>query len=77
MHNGFMHDWFGGHLFFMPLPMILFWGIVVVLLVWLFKSVIKKTNDAPKHSPLDIAKARYAKGEIDKTELDEIKRNIS
>lgn len=77
MHNGFMHDWFGGHLFFMPLPMILFWVILVLLLVWLFKSVIKTNNNASKDSPLDIAKARYAKGEIDKAELDEIKKNIT
>jgi putative membrane protein len=57
---------------------LLFWTIIFVLGIFLIKSLItySKTQGVAGKSALDIAKERYAKGEITKEELDEIKKNI-
>jgi putative membrane protein len=57
---------------------LLFWIIIIVLAYFLIKSLIEKNkpNSVEGKSALDIAKERYAKGEITKEELDEIKKNL-
>jgi putative membrane protein len=57
---------------------LLFWIIIIVLGYFLFKSLIEhnKTHGVEGKSALDIAKERYAKGEITKEELEEIKKNL-
>jgi len=57
---------------------LLFWVVIIVLGYFLVKSLIEKnrTEGAVGKSALDIAKERYAKGEITKEEFEEIKRNL-
>jgi putative membrane protein len=57
---------------------LLFWIVIIVLAYFLIKSLIEKNkpNSVEGKSALDIAKERYAKGEITKEELDEIKKNL-
>jgi Predicted membrane protein len=57
---------------------LLFWIIIIVLGYFLIKSLIEhnKTNSVEEKSALDLAKDRYAKGEITKEEFEEIKKNI-
>ncbi len=58
------------------------WMIVVFGMMWIFRTYGhghhhyqgRKLSD--NESPLDIAKSRYAKGEINKTEFDRIKKDI-
>jgi putative membrane protein len=46
--------------------------LVIVLIIFLFRN----TNvQSQTESPLEILKKRYAKGEITKEQVDEIKRN--
>jgi putative membrane protein len=57
---------------------LLFWIFIIVLGYFLIKSLIEhnKTQGVAGKSALDIAKERYAKGEITKEELEEIKKNL-
>jgi len=61
---------------------ILFWGAVIGLIVWLIIRLTKgeDKDKAEKHkpiNPIDIAKERYAKGEISKEEFEQFKKDLS
>jgi len=48
---------------------------VIVFLVWQYLKQDKNLGNS-KNSPLEILKQRYAKGEIDKEEYEEKKRDL-
>jgi putative membrane protein len=70
-----MNGWgmgFGGGIF-----MILFWVLVVLGIVYLFKLLMGGSkNRREPESALDILKKRYAKGEVSKEEFKEMKKDI-
>ena len=55
---------------------ILLFGILSLFAIWLIIQLIKFLIIKNTKTPFDIAKERYAKGEITKDELEEIKRNL-
>jgi putative membrane protein len=57
---------------------VLFWIIIIALAYFLIKSLIaqSRTRSGEGKSALDIAKERYAKGEITKEEFEEIKGRL-
>jgi putative membrane protein len=57
--------------------MVLFWGGIIALIIWAIKKLTERGTSTSKHYPLDIAKERYAKGEISEKEFENIKKNIS
>ena len=66
----------GGWGIFGVVMMVLFWVAVIVLVVWGIKQFTKEKTTTSKGA-LDIAKERYAKGEISKEEFEQIKRDLS
>lgn len=74
--NGGMGWWmmFGG------LFMLVFWGGIIALIVWGVKKLVERGSgpaNVERADPLDIAKERYARGEISKEEFNQIKRDLS
>ena len=61
--------------------MLLFWGVLIVLIVWGIKKLTERggsgSGTSEKRSPLDIAKERYASGEISREEFEQLKKDLS
>jgi putative membrane protein len=55
--------------------MILFWGGLIALAVWGIRRLIRH-DSIDKKEPLEIAKERYAKGEITKQQYEQIKKDL-
>ena len=60
--------------------MLLFWGGLMLLALWviglLFPSVKKQDNHQTLSSPDEILKTRYAQGEITKEQYEEMKHTL-
>ena len=69
-------DGYGG--WWMWLMMIIFWGIIIGLVIWGINALTRRTGGGGGGSnALDIARERYAKGEISHEEFEKIKKNLS
>ena len=66
------HMWFGGAM------MALFWIAVIIAIVFIVKSLMKTSGDrrTTDDKPLDIAKKRYARGEITRDEFERFKEDL-
>jgi putative membrane protein len=64
---------YGGMFFWL-----LFWILIIVIAYLLIKWLVEqnKTRSAGEKSALDIAKERYARGEITKEEFEEMKKRL-
>ncbi|MCX5998711.1 MAG: SHOCT domain-containing protein [Chloroflexi bacterium] len=57
---------------------VVFWGAIVGLIAWLVVAVTRHSASSDgKDNPLAIVKQRYAKGEINREEFEQIKRDLS
>ena len=56
---------------------VIFWGGLIAVIVWGIKKTTEKGGSTSKRNPLDIAKERYAKGEISREEFEQIKNDLS
>ena len=56
--------------------MVLIWGGLIALGILSFRWFMKHNNAADRQTPLDIAKERYAKGEITKEQFEQIKKDL-
>lgn len=69
MNFGFMS---GGWFF-----MVLFWVLIIIGIIALVKWLMQQSQDSAQHTtPIDILKERYAKGEIDKKEFTDKKKDL-
>jgi putative membrane protein len=71
--------WWGNWGWGMGLMMFLgliFWGSIIWLVVWAVSRTRHEPQAGGRHDALDIARARYAKGEITKEQFDQIKKDL-
>ncbi len=71
------HDGMGWWMLFGGLWMLLFWGGLIALIVWIVIKLSRRNGATSKSSPLDLAKERYAKGEIAREEFEQLKKDLS
>ena len=57
--------------------MLVFWGGLIALIVWGISKLSGRGDSTPKRNPLDVAKERYAKGEIPREEFEQLKKDLS
>ncbi|MBI2165039.1 MAG: SHOCT domain-containing protein [Chloroflexi bacterium] len=70
--------WGFGWMWFMPVFMIAFWGLVIWAVVALVQGLSRPgTSGGHEESALEVLKRRYAGGEITKEEYEEKKRVIA
>ena len=72
------HDGMGWWMLFGSIWFVIFWGLII----WAVATVVSKVGGhsggvAGEDSPLDIAKRRYARGEISKEEYDRLRADLS
>ena len=79
---GMMGPWmmggFGGG-WFMPIIMIVFWGLVIWGIIALVRGVSTPGSSGSSNqadSPMEVLKRRYARGEINKQEYEERKKDL-
>jgi len=77
----YMHEGMSWWTMFGGIWMLAFWGGLIALIVWGIKKLTEHTepkSDATEiHKPLEIAKKRYAEGEISRDEFEQIKKDVS
>ena len=57
--------------------MVIFWGAIIALIVWgVRRFSCHNVYRTSPNSPLDIAKERYAKGEITKEQFEQLKKDL-
>ena len=56
--------------------MVLFWGSLIALAVWAVRSLSGRSEEAPRDTPEEIARRRYARGEISNDQLQDILRHL-
>ncbi len=72
----YMHEGMGWWMVFGGVGMVIFWGGLVALTIWGITKLNRQNGSSPKHDPLDIAKERYARGEISKKEFEQLKKDL-
>ncbi len=72
-----MWEMSGWWMLFGWLWMFIFWGGFIALIVWGVIKLSRRNNSTSKSSPLDVAKERYARGEISREEFEQLKKDLS
>ena len=69
MHGGWGWAWVA----FGMAWMVLFWGGIIAVVVW---AISRGTGNWEGRSPLDIAKERYARGEITQEQFQQLQKDL-
>lgn len=79
MGGAFGGGWGGGN-FAGGFLMFIFWVAIIALIAWGVIAAMRSTQ-APRHSSepsaLDMARSRYARGEIDKEQYDQLRKDLA
>lgn len=72
----FMNEGMGWWMVFGGIWMFIFWGGLLALIVWGITRITGRDRHAPGHNPLDVAKERYARGEITREAYEQLKKDL-
>jgi putative membrane protein len=78
-HGPGMMNWGYGMGWIGPIAMVLFWVAVIVGIIFLIRWLVlssRSTTHKAEDSAMDILKKRYARGEINKKEFEEKKKDL-
>ena len=74
-------DWnnFGWGMGLMIFFGLIFWGGFIALIIWGVTRLTRQgtSTGGTKQSPLDIARERYARGEITREQFEQLKKDLS
>ncbi len=74
--DGHMWGWGSGWWWLvMPIGMIIFWGGIIALIVWAIRQFGEGRGGGG--NAIDIARDRYARGDISREEFDQIRRDLA
>jgi putative membrane protein len=74
--DGHMWGWgVGWWWLLMPIGMIIFWGGVIAVIIWAIRQFSEGRGGGG--SAIEIARGRYARGEISREEFDQIRRDLA
>lgn len=71
----YMHEGWGWWMVFGVILMVLFWGGIITLIIWGIGRLTRR-GAISKQTPLEIAKERYARGEITKEQFEQMKKDL-
>ena len=69
MYDGHMMGWGGGFMW-------LFWIFLIVAILWIIRAAVGGPSATPK-SAREILEERYARGEIDKEEFEQKRKDLT
>lgn len=69
------HDGMGWWMVFAMVWVVVFWGAIVGLIVWGVSQLGARRRD--DEAPLEIARRRYALGEITREQFEQLRRDLS
>jgi putative membrane protein len=72
----YMHDIGGWWMLLGGIGMFLLWGSVIALIVWGIIRFTRRDGTHIDNTPLELTKKRYARGEIDKEQFEQIKKDL-
>lgn len=73
-HSG---DGMGWWMMWGALMMVLFWGTIIALAFWAAQSLTRRGGEGDeRRTPLDIAKTRYASGEITREQFEQLRNDL-
>lgn len=75
----YAHEGMGWWMVFGGILWVMFWVGVIALVVWAIRSLVGhgSKSSSQRRDALDIARERYARGEITKEQFDQIKKDLS
>lgn len=57
--------------------MVIFWAAIIALIVWGITKLSRRGDITLKQSSVDLAKQRYARGEITREEFEQLKKDLT
>ncbi|OGO07686.1 MAG: hypothetical protein A2Y92_02935 [Chloroflexi bacterium RBG_13_57_8] len=72
----YVNDGWGWWMIFGMIWMVVFWGGIIALIVWGVSRLSRRGGPPANKTPLDIARERYARGEMTREQFEQIKKDL-